>query len=115
MHEHERLVLAGLVEDLLVAYLVHDLVPLDRLLLRDADKLLLERTWTVGRVEVEKALCRVDTEESRDVLVVREGCGETHQPHILARLLHAPDRARDHRLEHWTTFIMQQVNLVDDD
>src|SRR5258708_444189 len=68
--EDQCLVFTSLFEHLLVTDFIHDLVPLDGLLLRDTNKLLLECARTVRRIEVEKTLRLVNTEESSDVLVV---------------------------------------------
>jgi hypothetical protein len=62
MNEDKRLVLASLVENVLVADFIHDLVPLDGLL-RDTNKLLLECARTVGSIEVEKSLRLVHAKE----------------------------------------------------
>ena len=52
--------------------LVHELVSLDRLLLGDADELLLQRNRPVAVVEVEEAGLQVDAEERGDVLKKRK-------------------------------------------
>jgi hypothetical protein len=111
----DDLVLAGVFEDFFVTDLVRDLEALDRLLLGDADELLLERARAVRRVKVEETLFDVDLEEPGHVLVVGQGRRETDEADIVVRLLHAADRPCHDRLEDRTTLVVQQVDLVDDD
>jgi len=58
MNEHESLVLPHLVEDLLIADFIHDLIALNSLLLGDAYELLLQTTWLKGCIEIEQAFGR---------------------------------------------------------
>ena len=68
---------------LLVADLVHELEALDRLLLGDADVLLLQGHRPVRVVEVEQSLLGVDLEESSHVLVVGQGGRQPDDSHKL--------------------------------
>jgi hypothetical protein len=58
------------IEDLLVANLVHDALPREEALLRDADKRRLERHRPVCGIKVEQACLGVDAKELRHVLIV---------------------------------------------
>ena len=73
VNEDDDLILPSVFEDLLVTDLVRNLHSLDRLLLGNSDELLLERTRSVGRVEVEETLFRVDVKELGDIFVVGKG------------------------------------------
>ena len=62
------LVLSSVIHHFLENDLVHELVSLDRLLLGDADELLLQRNRPVAVVEVEEAGLQVDSEKRGNVL-----------------------------------------------
>mmetsp|Transcript_40327 Transcript_40327/g.94748 ORF Transcript_40327/g.94748 Transcript_40327/m.94748 type:complete len:681 (-) Transcript_40327:488-2530(-) len=116
VHEDDDLVVGALGgHDLVVGDLVHELEALERLLLRDADVLLLERHGAVRVVEVEQTRLRLDPEQRRHVLVVGQRCAEPDKPHELLRRLDLSDRAGDERLEHRAAAVVEQVDLVDDD
>ena len=87
---------------LLVNDLVHNLEPLNGLLFRDADVLLLERHGTEAVVEVEESLVVLDAQEGGNVLVVGQSGGETDETNVLLRRLDGTDRPRYDRLQHGT-------------
>jgi hypothetical protein len=115
MHKDEGLRLAGLVENLFVADLVDGLQPLDGLLLGDTNELLLETDGTVRGVKVEETLLDVDTKEGGDILVVGKGSRETDDTDTVVRLIHLANGTRENRLEHGSTVVVEQVDLVNDD
>ena len=115
VHEDEDLVPARLRQHLLVADLVHQLEPLERLLLGDADVLLLQRHGPEAVVEEEHARGRVDAEQLRHVRKVGQRRRQAHEPHGVARRLDLADRPRDDRLEDGAAVVVEQVDLVDDD
>ena len=87
---------------LLVNDLVHNLEPLNGLLFRDADVLLLERHGTEAVVEVEESLVVLDAQEGGNVLVVGQSGGETDETNVLLRRLDGTDRPCHDRLQHGT-------------
>ena len=115
VHEDEDLVPARLRQHLLVADLVHQLEPLERLLLGDADVLLLQRHGPEAVVEEEHARGRLDAEQLRHVREVGQRRRQAHEPHGVARRLDLADRPRDDRLEDGPAVVVEQVDLVDDD
>jgi hypothetical protein len=115
VHKDEGLRLAGLVENLFVADLVDGLQPLDCLLLGDTNELLLETNGAVRGVKVEETLLDVDTKEGGDILVVGEGSRETDDTDTVMRLVHLANGTRENRLEHGSTVVVEQVDLVNDD
>ena len=112
VHEHEHLPGAGALDHLLVRDLVHELVLRHGLLGRDADELLLERHRAVAVVE-RKEILGLDAQEGRHVLVVGQRGREAHQAHHLLRRLDLAHGARDDRLEHRATLVVQQMYLVE--
>mmetsp|Transcript_8053 Transcript_8053/g.30236 ORF Transcript_8053/g.30236 Transcript_8053/m.30236 type:complete len:1031 (+) Transcript_8053:3808-6900(+) len=115
VHEDEHLVLPRLGHHLLEANLVHELEALQRLLLGDADVLLLQRNGTEAVVEEEQAGALVRTEEGGDVPVVWKRGRQPDDPHTLLGELRLPQGSRDQRFQHGATIVVQQVDLVDDD
>ena len=71
--------------------LVHHLEPLDSLLLRDANVLLLQRNWSERIVEEEEAAVKVDTEKPGNVAVVWQSCRQCHQAHVFLCRLNVTD------------------------
>ena len=113
--EDQDLVLAGVLHGLVVHDVVHHRVPLHRLLLRDPDKLLLQRHGTEAVVKVEQPGLGVDPQEHSHVLVVGQSGGEPHQPDLLLGGLDVPDAPGHQGLQHWASLVMEQVDLVEDD
>ena len=100
-----------MLHDFLVHDFVHDLEPLDGLLLGDADELLLQGDGAEAVVEEVEPLGGVDAEEGGHVLVVREGGAEAHQPHILLGGLDVPDGSVTHPqvITHFISHFPQYV------
>ena len=53
---------------LVIDDVLHDGVPLHRLLLSNPDELLLQRNWSKAVVEIEKAGFRVNSQKNCDIL-----------------------------------------------
>ncbi|KAF8950757.1 hypothetical protein BDZ97DRAFT_1770784, partial [Flammula alnicola] len=53
--------------------------------------------------------------EGRNVLVIGQCCRETNESDTLTLLLHPRDSPGDGAFQHRTTFVVQRVDLVDDD
>jgi hypothetical protein len=115
MDKDEGLILPSLVKDLLVANLIRNLVLFDGFLLCYPDKLLLLTARPVYHIKIKPALGWINTEEGHDILVVGQCHRETHKMHILRCLFHVPYRMSNDTLQHWVPFIMQKVNLINND
>jgi hypothetical protein len=115
MDKDEGLISPSLVEDPLVANLVRNLVLFDGFLLCYPNKLLLLTIRPVCHIKIKQALGWIGTEEGHDILIVGQCHRETHKMHILRHLFHAPYRMSNDALQHWVPFVMQKVNLINND
>ena len=91
MGEYQDLMPLDPLNDLLVAYLIGDHKLLDWFLLSDPDVHLLERHRSEASIEVEQAMVRVDSKQSGNIMVVREGRRQANDPDKLRCLLNLPD------------------------
>jgi hypothetical protein len=89
MDKDKGLISPSLVEDLLIANLIHNLVSFDGFLLCYPDKLLLLTIRPVCCIKIKQALGWFDIEEGCDILIVGQCHRETHKIHILGYLFHA--------------------------
>ena len=85
-----HLVLAGVLQHLLVNDIVHDLEPLDRLLLHDSDVLLFQRHRPERIVEVEETFLG-HSQETSDVFVVRQSGAQSDQSDLLLSRFNVTD------------------------
>jgi hypothetical protein len=103
--EHQRLVLARLVEDLLVTDFVGDLVPLNRFLLRDTDEM----------VKVEKPLLLINPKEGCNVLVIGQCSRKAKEADVLGLLFRPPDSPSDDTLQNRSSLVVEKMYFINDD
>ena len=116
VNEDKHLVslLPDLLHNLGITNVVHRLQLFDGLLFGDTDEFLLERARTVAAIEMERALDRICAQETSHITVVRKGSTETHNSYRLSSLLGSANRSADDALKDGATFIVEEMNLVDD-
>lgn len=79
-----------MLHNLFIDDFIHDLEPLDRLLLRDSNELLLQWHGTEAVVKEEESLRGLYTQECGYIFVVRQGGTQPYQPNILLGRLYVP-------------------------
>lgn len=63
-------------------------------------------------VKVEKTFSRVYTKTCGHILIIWQCCTKTNEAHILLSQFHISDSPSNQRLQHWTSVIMKQVDLI---
>lgn len=91
VHKHEHSILSGLVERLLVADYICNLLAFDSLLRHDADELPLLKT--PGPV-------------CADILVIGQHCRQPNESNVLQRLLHGANCSCNSVLQHRSTLVV---------
>ena len=115
MAKNQNLVLAGSFYDFFVAHFVKEHHSFDGFFLCNANVDLLERHWTVALVEVVETSLWVHPQEGCNVLVIGQSCTESNYSHEFRCLLNLSNGSSNDCFENWTSGIMQQVDLINDD
>ena len=90
-----NLIFPSMLQHLLVDNLVHDLEPLDGLLLCDTDKLLLQGHGPETVVKEEETLGGLHPQEGSNILVVGQCGREPDKPHVFLGRLDVSDSSRE--------------------
>ncbi|KAI6760260.1 hypothetical protein HG531_013461 [Fusarium graminearum] len=104
-----------MLNDLVVADIIHGLQLPDSFTVGDTNELLSQRTRSVGSVEMEEALLCVNSQEACDIFVVGEGGRQTENSDGFASLLGLTNSSADNALQYRTTVVVQQMDFIDDD